>query len=172
MPWITVLGSGSFGGKGFTYRGVNEVPEEHAQIAREEIAKHPGMAEWLIVTEVEPILVEPDNTGPLSIEDVRLGTPRAKVKIPGEPEPEPEPEEEDIPDEAPALDYECDHCDYRGPHPADIKRHFEFEHSLRHQKELEAMQAAAAEAEREERERRAVLDTPDSELPPHEREID
>ncbi len=170
MAWITVLGNGSFGGKGFTYRGINEVPDEHADVARSYLAKHPAASEWLILSEDEPTLIEPDKTGPLSVDDVRLGTPRTIVKLPTDPEPEPVVEEE-IPDEAPTLDYKCDVCPYRGPHPADIKRHFEFEHSLRHQKEVAQMQAAAEAEAQAAAERRAILDADPSTLPPHERDL-
>lgn len=120
MPWIVVLGKGSWGHNRVTYRaGKHEVPEDVALAARA------ANKSKLLVFEDEPEIVEGSGGGVLSPDDILLGNPGG-VRLPADPE-EPVPEEDNtIP-----YNYPCEHCVLSFPSGPARDRHVEFHHRVR-----------------------------------------
>lgn len=174
--YLTVLGSGSFGAGYRTFRGgPHEIDGEIETEVRDWLEKHPAAARWLVVT-TEPHVVHRDarKTGPLELADlVPPFLPPASIEDPLSALAETDIADEAWPEFAPALAYACEHplCGYLSPSQGDLTRHFEFEHSIEHMREVEATRAACVEAQRLSRERdRVAVDRDRSFAPPWERE--
>lgn len=121
MPWLVVLGQGSWSPKpGVRFRaGKHKISREVADSARAARAKG---QKSLIVLDDEPEIVTSLGTGMLTAEDVRVGN-SAGVRIPL-PEAEAELEQEyEIP-----LEHPCHWCTKKYPSAAALKRHVDFHH--------------------------------------------
>jgi hypothetical protein len=117
MPWLVVLGKS-------TWRldhhrvygpGVHEVDQEVAERATAAPVRS------LLVLDEEPIVDRPpDQSGPLTMEDLKRGTPGVQLAQPerGEAELIPIPRE-----------HRCLHCPLEFPSSGALLRHVEFHHS-------------------------------------------
>lgn len=120
MPWLVVLGKGSWGYNRITYRaGKHEVPEDVAEVARAKGKKN------LLVFEHEPEIVSNKGDGPLTPDDILLGNPGG-VRLPADPEDHVEEEDNTIP-----YEYPCEHCTLSFPSAPALDRHHEFHHKVR-----------------------------------------
>lgn len=118
MPWLVVLGSGSWTpGPGMRYRaGKHYVTEEVAAKARA-LGRR-----TLIVVDEEPEIVRGVGPGPLTPEDVRFGT-TAGVRFKEQELVEELEAEYEIP-----LTYECQWCPEKRPSQAALDRHHKVKH--------------------------------------------
>jgi len=117
VPWITVLGRGSwmFDGQRF-HAGQYEVSEEVAEAARQR--------RNIVVTDEKPPLVEEVQEEALSKKTTRRPYRSTGVQIQ---EPPPSIPDETEMEQAVPLDFRCD-CGYRAPSPPALNRHKQFEH--------------------------------------------
>ncbi len=119
MPWLTVLGRGSWRWNGKTYRaGVNEVDDEVALAARRAPVAN-------LVISIDRPLIHQKIPGPLTLADLKKPRRAMGVQLAGNPTPqqvanlEPEP----VP-----LDHPCGVCEDEFPSAAALARHIEFNH--------------------------------------------
>lgn len=117
MPWLVILGSGSWSyGRTRYEAGLHEVDEEVAEAARRAPKK-------LLVTAERPVLARSE--GPLTMDDVRLGGLGVELA---------RPEIEVTADGTRPLevihDFKCDWCPRTFPSRGARERHVEFKHAV------------------------------------------
>ncbi len=172
MPWLVVLGTGTWSAPGLTKttfkasvcKATGQAYEVDDAVAAEVAATG---YEWLMIFDEPPVLDVSDPTGPLEPEDIKsgvIGGVRLQVIEGGE-----EPEPEWIDPEAPEMVHGCTWCPRKFPSSGALGRHVEFEHTYRHDADV-----AASIAEHEERQAQraalARLKAAEEDLPPWERE--
>jgi hypothetical protein len=120
VPWLTVLGAGSWrcGDKRFP-AGKHEVDETTAELARQAGIRS------LIITETEPTLHRRED-GPLTIDDVKLGSGVRLAIVPPPEVADVEPDLYEVP-----RDYHCPHCEESHPSRGSLLRHIEFHHDVK-----------------------------------------
>lgn len=117
MPYVVVL-SGSWRYRDRTYSaGVHEVEDDVAEAAK----AHPMGVQKVVVSEEEPRLVTRKD-GPLTLEDIRVGTRAIRIQ-----QPEPDAQPEAGPIEVP-YDFSCPSCEASFPSAPARDRHIEFHH--------------------------------------------
>lgn len=120
MPWLTVLGRGSWRWNDQTFRaGVHEVSDEVAIAARAAPVRN------LVVTVDRPV-VHVKTRGPLTISDLQRPYLGTGVRFAGQ-----RPTEEPVaarPSGVP-LDHPCGQCDEMFPSAGARDRHIEFHHA-------------------------------------------
>jgi hypothetical protein len=121
LAYIVVLGYGSWmwGKHRFTAGVTEELDPEVIEAAR-------GAPPYVLVLDEPPILA-PEATGPLTLEDIRVGSPGGVMILQPKPEPgqEPEPEEEAV-----VAEFPCRWCTAGFPHAGARDRHVEFHHQV------------------------------------------
>ena len=121
MPWLAVLGSGSWMANGLRFGpGVHEVSEEIAEKARATGRRS------LVVCDEQPELADAREHGPLKPEDLERPFSERGVQLKVVPLPSPEP----LPEDEYALpkDYPCPQCSAKFPSSGSRERHVEFHH--------------------------------------------
>ncbi len=119
MPWLVVLGNGSWQAEGTLYRaGKHLVPEEVADRARASGIRR------LVVLEEEPTLAQPTG-GPLELEHVRRGVQGVSLA-----ERQPEAVEGGTPGWERPAEYPCPSCPKSFPSSGALARHEEFNHAV------------------------------------------
>lgn len=172
MPWLVVLGTGSWSTPGIS-RTTFKASVCKAQAGGYKVDQAVADAAeatgywWLQVydDDDEPVLDVDELSGALGLDDVRRGVDggvRLRV-VPGEPEPEPEDPE------APPPIHGCDWCVRKFPSTAAKDRHVEFEHTRRHERDVSESIAEYEKAQAERAELRRLADSEEP-LPPWERE--
>lgn len=117
MPWLVVLGNGSWmprPGMRFT-AGVHEISDEVAIWARKSKLK------MLLVMDREPEIEPEHQGGPLTPDKLKNAHRGVRLKV--EPLPEAEEEEYEVP-----LEYPCLYCDSSFPSDPARDRHIELQH--------------------------------------------
>lgn len=172
MPWLVVLGTGSWSAPSVskqTYKASyckkNGTGYEVEQSVAD-AAQATGYW-WLQVFPDRPEVVQEDPTGPLSLDDVRSGVEGGSRLVVLEGGAEPEPDIEDP--EAPSMSHACGWCPRRFPSSGALGRHTEFEHTLRHEADVAASIAQYEKRQAERQELRRLEDHEEA-LPPWERE--
>lgn len=123
MKWLVVLGTTTWiPFKGAKYGpGKHQIDEKTEAAARKMIER--GHKNLLLLDE-EPTIVFPSTTGPLSKEDIKLGTKGVKLHT----------DDVEVPDEEDPfglpMEYECDWCPARFPSAPARNRHMEMNHGV------------------------------------------
>lgn len=162
MPWLVVQGGGSWSPSAPEYR--RRIYRDGAHHVEPEIAAEAALAgfDWLVVMEDEdvPELETPDDSGPLTPEDLKESTaPGSRVKLAvieggasGEP----------LPQEEPEFEHKCRWCrsipKRSFPSRGALARHIEFEHPRVHALGEEDAEDALAEAQEKKDQMRRLLD--------------
>jgi hypothetical protein len=193
MPWLVVLGNGSWGvtldkewhddphgrvwpdspldDSGAPKPGRWTYPSKTFKAGKHKVdnstaAKAIGSGiEFLRVFEDEPEVDTSQPSGTLGIEDVRKGTPAGARVV----EPEADAPPEAPADEEPVFEHRCLLCTRTFPSSAALERHHEWEH-VNIASEEEEMRILAAAREDEEKEARRRMEDAKDKLPVWERE--
>lgn len=121
MPWLVVLGTGTWGYGRTTYpAGKHQVDDATAEAARS------LGSPVVLVTDEEPHIVEnrPDGE-PLSLKDIRVGVTTHGVRLA-----EVAIEEVAVHERDPRDEHACPYCSDAKPSAAALVRHIEFHHEV------------------------------------------